>query len=199
MMLGPRTCRRPTSPGRHALPSSPARRCSMPADHVPGGPQHATMRVPHGHHDDGLRHAVPLQQRHAGGVEELVHRVRQRAAADAGKAQTAAEPGAHLAKDEAVGERVEGASAAASASARRSPAVRRSRPRRRRLWLAARQTPPRRRRRERAGHQPAHEPSAPRPQGVDPVEDALVQLDPQLRHGGHDYRAHRRQVAAQVS
>ena len=78
------------------------------ADHVAGGPQQAAVRVPHGDHHDGLRHAVALQQRHAGGVEELVHGVGQRAAADAGKAQAAAEPGPDLAEDQAVGERVEG-------------------------------------------------------------------------------------------
>ena len=33
---------------------------------------------------------------------------------------------------------------------------------------------------------------------VDLEKHALVQLDPQLRHGGHDDRAHRPQVAAQV-
>ena len=168
------------------------------ADHVAGGPQHAVMGISHGDHDDGLRHAVALQQGHAGGVEELVHGVGQRTAADAGKAQAAAEPGPDLTEDQAVGQRVEGGERDDLRPRRRAPhrpadpAVRPD------LRLAALERPPRARERERAGHQPARQPPARRLQAVDPQEHALVELDPQLRHGGHHHRAHRRQVAAQV-
>ena len=154
--------------------------------------------IPHGDHHDGLRHAVALQQGHAGGVEELVHGVGQGAAADAGKAQAAAEPGPDLAEDQTVGQRVEGGERDGLRPRRRVPHRPADRAVRPDLRLAALERPPRARVRQRAGHQPAHEPPARRLQAVDPEEDALVELDPQLRHGGHHHRAHRRQVAAQV-
>ena len=168
------------------------------ADHVARRPQQAAVRVPHGDHHDGLRHAVALQQRHAGGVEELVHRVGQRAAADAGKAQAAAEPGPDLAKDQAVGERVERGQGGGPGHRPRvgsRPAERAATAHR---GLAAREQPPRPRGGQRAGHQPAREPPPRGRETVDLEKRALVQLDPQLRHGGHDHRAHRPQVAAQV-
>ena len=171
----------------------------MPRMMWPAVLQPAVERVAHGHHDDGLRHAVALQQRHAGGVEELVHRVGQRAAADAGEAQPAAEPGADLAEDEAVGERVERAQRRRRPPApSRAPACGGARPRGRTSGSRPSSTRRARARRERARHQPARQPAPERRPPVDLEEHALVQLDPQLRHGGHDDRPHLRQVAAQV-
>ena len=119
-------------------------------------------------------------------------------AADAGKAKAAAEPCPDLAEDQAVGQRVEGSEGDGLRPRRRAfhrPADRAVRPD---LRLAALERPPRARVRQRAGDQPAHEPPARGLLAVDPEKDALVELDPQLRHGRHHHRAHRRQVAAQV-